>query len=182
VNGNVIRCTDPGVMAALRVLEGRRPEFVPVQELWACASDAAVGGASLANGAGVPDADAPAGEFQRFLRAALVAGAIEAVLSPPRVTRKISQRPVVGPLARVQAQRGGCISSQLREPVRLSSVSRFIAGLLDGTRGYDQIVQGLRQAIDAGTVAPDPFEHGENDAELVRNVLASHGRAGLLIA
>ena len=180
----VIPCSDPASMAVIRYLDERRPEFVPMQELCTRARAAVGSLPPLTTSLCVPDvaSNDPADHCQRFLWTALAAGAIEAVLSPPRVTGRISPRPVVGTLARFQAQRGNRISNQLRESIGLSNVSCFIASLLDGTRDCNQLTQLLRQAIDAGTVVPGPFDHAENDGKLVEHVLEELLRSAVLIA
>ena len=124
----------------------------------------------------------PFGQLQKFLWEGIAAGAIEAFLSPPKVTSQVSLRPVVSALARLQAQRGRTVSNQLRQSIRLSDVSCFVAGLLDGTRDSNQLEHLLRQAIESGSVVLGPFDHAESDCELVEKVLEVFRRTGFLIA
>lgn len=153
--------------AALRVLHARRPAFVSVHD--------------LLDEAARPAADA----LLRFLLDAITAGALELAVSPPRLVARAGERPLIGPLARLQARSGEALTNQRHEAVRVSAFQRFAAGLLDGTRDRGGLGEAISRALVAGEVALGPFDPAQdpgNADEVVERVLEWFGRAGLLIA
>jgi SAM-dependent methyltransferase len=179
-----LTCTDPRTLAALRCLEERRPEFVPVRWL----QQGAPRRLSQHRGAAEPSPGPRTGSkngadrLKCFLLDAVTAGAIEATLSAPCVTSQISEWPTVTPLARLEAQRGNVVTNQSEQSIQLTDVSRLVAGLLDGTRDRRRLIAALRHELKAGRVSLGPLDQAEDVEGLVDQVLAGLCRWGLLVA
>jgi SAM-dependent methyltransferase len=178
-----LTCPDPLTLAALRCLDERWPEFVPVSLLRQNASGRlrqCDGGAEPSHGPGTVGAEGP-DPLMRFLLDAVTAGAIEATLSPPCVTSRISDRPLVSPLVRVEAQRGNVVTNQRHESIRLTAVARLVAGLLDGTRDRRGLLAAVSQELKAGRVSVGPFEESDDVEGLLEEVLSGLCRRALLV-
>ncbi|HEY1375503.1 MAG TPA: class I SAM-dependent methyltransferase [Gemmataceae bacterium] len=163
-------CPAP-LAAAVRHVAERRPEFVPVSRLREIAR----------RPPGSDDGDC----LMRFLLDAVTAGALEAVLSPPRVTGRVGERPVASPWARLQAGGDGTLTNQNHEPVPISDVARMTVRLLDGTRDRRAVAEAVGREVNAGRVPPGRLNGAGEPADvagLVDHVLAGLARAALLIA
>jgi hypothetical protein len=184
IDSRELVCPDPQTLAALRYLEERRPEFVSVQQLRKhtlkqvsqCPRRAEAPPRPGTGNEGGGDA------LTRFLLDAMTAGAIEAMLSAPCITSRISERPTVSPLARLEAQRGNFVTNQTQQPVRLTDLSRLVAGLLDGTRDRRALIAVVSQKLKAGHVSLSPFEEAADLEGLLEQVLAVFCRSALLVA
>jgi SAM-dependent methyltransferase/methyltransferase-like protein len=165
-------CNHGPTLAALRRLEECRPAFVSVRQLH-----------ELAPGMGISVKSNHDG-LTRFLHHAVTAGALEAAVSPPRIAARVSRRPTIGPLARFEAQRGVVVTNQKQQRVRLTAVSSFIAGLLDGARERDEIAAVVADEMRSGSLALSPFDDFEdgNVGALLERVLDLLRRNAVLMA
>jgi methyltransferase-like protein len=171
-----IPCPDPGVVAALRYLDERRPEFISVAEL-----------RKIAPGRVDPeDSDSQAGDrLTRFFMDALTAGAVDAALSAPRLASRVSERPVASPLARLQAELGNSLTNQLHESIKVTDLGRLVVRVLDGNRDRQALIEVVRQEVKSGRVSLTPFEDLAEAATIedtVEDVVAFLGRSALLVA
>ncbi len=171
-----IPCPDPGVVAALRYLDERRPEFISVAEL-----------RKIEPGRVDPeDSDSQAGDrLTRFFMDALTAGAVDAALSAPRLASRGSERPVASPLARLQAELGNSLTNQLHESIKVTDLGRLVVRVLDGKRDRHALIEVVRQEVKSGRVSLTPFEDlaaAETIEDTVEHVVAFLGRSALLVA
>lgn len=120
---------DALIQEALSSLEDTRPAFV------AC-SDLPVSGSS-------PTA---------WLMDAYAARKIDLMLSPPRISSRISDRPTVSPLVRLQAQDGEIVTNQKCEAVRLTDQARQVVTLLDGAHSGDDVAALVGEEIRSGRI------------------------------
>jgi len=165
-------CNHPPTLAALRLLEECRPAFVPVRLLLESVPGVGTGAALDTDG------------LTRFLLDAVTAGAMEAALSPPRIAARVSERPMVSPLARLEAQQGDVVTNQKQQRVRLTAASSLVTRLLDGSRDRDKIAAVVGEDLRSGCLSLSPFDDG-NDGDvngLVERVLDLLRRLALLVA
>ena len=164
--------------AALLHLVERWPESVRFAELFEAAR------------AGLPPAPGVAGMQADGGRAALAvellhlyaAGIAELRAWDPEPSATISERPMVSSLARLQARRGGEMTTLLHQPLRLDPVERALVPLLDGTRDLATLGAALAAT---GIAAP---RHGADRApvrseatETLRSALRRLAKAGALM-
>ena len=115
---------DPQIQEALSRLEERRPEFVAFGDL-------------------TSSGPLPTG----FFMDAWAAGALDVVLSPPRLSSRISDHPAVSPLARLQAKEIPTVTNQKSEPVRLTDLDRHVVTLLDGAHSTHAVIESVAREI-----------------------------------
>ena len=171
-------CTDPPTLAALRRLEDCRPAFAPVRLLRECAAAEPSPGPGAGREQG-------ADRLTRFLLDAMTAGAIEGALSAPCIASRVSERPTVSPLARLEARRGNVVTNQRQQQVRLTGVSCLVARLLDGARDRGEVAAAVSQELQSGRVSLSPFDDFDDDGDvegLVQRVLDLLRRLALLAA
>lgn len=127
VDGRALRTADPAINQALRHLDRARPEFVPFSVLFA--SD-----------------DRPSLDF---MMDAWEAGAVDGVLTPFTLTNQIGEFPTVSPLVRLQIEYSGLVTNQKSEPVQLSALMRFVAGLLDGRHDRAALAEIIAREVES---------------------------------
>lgn len=106
-------------------------------------------------------------------------GHIEFYVYPPRCINRISERPEVSPLVRMQLQSGSMVTSLRHEAVMLEDeiLRRFVL-LVDGTRNVDQLLNDLRPVIDElKSDQKDKLSHG-----MVEHHLKMMAKLALLVA
>jgi hypothetical protein len=118
---------DAQIQEALFRLEERRPEFVAFGDL-------------------TRSGPLPAGLFMD----AWAAGALDVVLSPPCLSRRISEHPAVSPLVRLQARESRTVTNQKYEPVRLTDLDRHVVTLLDGAHSTHAVTESVAREIQSG--------------------------------
>ena len=179
-----LRSADPLIIAAVRKLEDRRPEFVSLQELrdqtprnvGQRSGGAMVGASSEFRNT---DRNDP---FAHFFLDALEAGVVEASLSPPNVASRIGDRPTVSRLAAFQASYGNWVTNQRHRVVPLSDLGRLLAQLLDGTRDCRIVQEIITQELESGRVKLCPFDEvAESVTVTVRGILEMFRREALLV-
>jgi hypothetical protein len=150
------------IQEALSRLQERRPEFVAVDDFV---------------GRGPPPV--------KFFLDAFAAGMIDVVLSPPRIAGRISDRPEVSRLVRLQAGNDSTVTNQKSEPVRLTEVARHVVTLLDGVHDKTSVVESVAEMIRSGgaddcatLLAEDALDAGR----LVEGVLRHLRDHALLVA
>jgi hypothetical protein len=157
------RVTRPLIDEALCCLEERRPEFVVYHDL-------TQGNPALA-------AD--------FLDA-YAAGLIDVAVAPRCLSSRISDRPTVSPLVRLQAPDGATVTNQECEAVRLTDLARHVATLLDGVHSRNDVVESVGSEIEAGRTGNDRIlrvRNGELNAERVTGDILRYLRdQALLVA
>jgi SAM-dependent methyltransferase len=131
----------PLVQEALIRLEESRPEFVAFGDLPECGA-------------------LPTGFFME----AYAAGMIDIALSPPRLSSRISDRPTVSPLARLQARDGSTVTNQKCEAVRLTDLVRHVVTRLDGVHSTTEVAASVAHEIVSGRFADDWIVRLEGDA------------------
>ncbi len=115
----------------------------------------------------------------------LPAGALVAHLSENRAVSRLSERPVIAPLALLQARRGDShLASLLPHSIAVDNTARFILGRLDGTQTVGQIADELAAAVSKGELtlaAIDRTPEARAKATTMR-VLGHAARSGLLVS
>lgn len=187
IGGCELLSPNPLAEAALRLLDERRPEFVSVQDLLEIASRrVSRHGQSAETAAGSEAGDQQAlGSVLRFFMDAVTAGALDAALSPPRLTSRAGERPLLSPLARLHAEQGSVLTNQKQEQIQITDFGRMMARSLDGTRDRQALAELVHRSLDAGLVSLGPLDEIEetrNIDQIVERVLESFGRAALLVA
>jgi hypothetical protein len=154
---------DPPTSQALSCLEQRRPEFVAFSDL-------------------AEDGELSTG----FFMDAYTAGSIDVTFSPPTLSSRISDRPAVSPLVRLQVRDGSTVTNQKREAVRLTEVVRHVVHLLDGNHGWNELAESVADEIQSGRLADEwilRLEDDELDAgRLTGNILRHVRDRALLVA
>ncbi|WOF73791.1 hypothetical protein QMT40_001427 [Parvibaculaceae bacterium PLY_AMNH_Bact1] len=128
-------------------------------------------------------------EVSKVLRAVvgklLPAGALVAHLSENRAVSWLSERPILGPLALLQARGGAShLASLLPHSIAVDTTARFILGRLDGTQTVGQIAQELAEAVSRGELTLAAIE-GTPEARAkstTMRVLGHAARSGLLVS
>jgi SAM-dependent methyltransferase len=154
---------NPPIQEALFRLQARRPEFVAFSDL-------------AENGA----------PPRSFFMDAYAAGMIDVALSPPCLSSRISDRPEVNPLVRLQAQVGSTVTNQKCEAVRLTDVARHVATLLDSVHSRNDVAESVAHEIESGGIADDWTLRLEDDeldvGRLTGDVLRHLRDQALLVA
>jgi SAM-dependent methyltransferase len=154
---------DPVVGEALFRLAQRRPEFVAFSELAENGSPATGG----------------------FMEA-YAAGTLDLALAPRQLSSRITDRPMVSPLVRLQARDGPTVTNQKCAPVRLTDLVRHVVLRLDGAHTRSDVRESLAREIGSGRLADDwivRLKHDELDIERLLDDILGHLRdRALLIA
>ena len=115
----------------------------------------------------------------------LPAGALVAHQSENRAVSWLSERPVLAPLALMQARRGDShLASLLPHSIAVDNTARFILGRLDGTQTVGQIAEELAAAVSKGELtlaAIDGTPEARAKATTMR-VLGHAARSGMLVS
>jgi hypothetical protein len=85
----------------------------------------------------------------------LAARTIDATLSPPRLSSRISDYPTVSRLVRLQAQNGSTVTNQKGEAVRLTDLARHVVTLLDGAHSMDAVAGSVGEELQSEAAASD---------------------------
>ncbi len=137
--------------------------------------------------AGIQSADRSA--VARIIRSVvtklLPAGAIVAHMEENRAVSRVSERPVIAPLALSQARDGAShLASLLPHSIAVDNTARFILGRLDGTQTVVQIADELAAAVAKGELSLAAVE-GTPEARAkatTMRVLGHAARSGLLVS
>lgn len=171
-------------VAALCYLNDHRPEFVPVamlkQRLLRDLSDGASGTASAPELR--PNSEQASDRLLRFLLDAVTAGALEATLSAPRVTSRISDRPTASLFARHEARRGRTVTNEWQQPIQLTDASRFVVTLLDGSRDRSQLIAAVGEELKAERISLSPLDQADDDESFINVVLNRLAQLAMLVA
>jgi methyltransferase-like protein/ubiquinone/menaquinone biosynthesis C-methylase UbiE len=168
--------------AAMIYLNEIYPRCVSFRELHAVAM-ARVRTATA--GRGVPQS--PEVELANTLLSGCTAEFFTLSVHPPACVSGLSQRPLVRPLARLQAQQGGQLASQRHQPVGLNPVAKRIVQRLDGRHDVGSLVSYVQQSVREGKleVKPQDGQIADADPKLLRKMvtdsLAQISASGLLV-
>jgi methyltransferase-like protein len=187
--GLTLTTATPVVKAALACLAEVWPAALPFDAL--CAGAQARLGA-----AGAADPAATRAEALALGRALLTAYAsadgslVELSLRPPNFARRVSERPIASPLARLQAACGQPLTNLRHRTVQATPFDRHLLPLLDGTRDRPALLQGLLERFRAGQlqISQDevPITAADQAAAILDEVLGQQlprlAKAALLIA
>lgn len=91
---------------------------------------------------------------------------------PLPLTRRITERPQAGRLARWQAQRGGVVTSRLHQAIRLDEATREMIGLCDGQNDLDAIIDGMLRFVSRDGVSLQHDGGPVTDPNLLRILVA----------
>jgi SAM-dependent methyltransferase len=124
--------------------------------------------------AGLPD---QLGELRlrELVFGAARAGAVSLHLSNPALVLEPGPRPEASPVARLQLAAGDIVTSLCHDAVKLDDApARRLVGLLDGTRGRDDLARELGDLLDA--------DQAESRHAALEQRLAHLGKLALLVA
>jgi SAM-dependent methyltransferase len=183
VGGNHLTVANRVTKAAMIYLKDVYPAYASFRDLHLTALARVA--ASRPEWAGRPEADplVLAGHLLQGFGANLFSIAVH----PPRLAGAVPERPQLSPLARIQAQNGGRLTSQLHQPITVDPFARWLAHRLDGSHRLADLRGAVRAAVDAGEVTihhKDDPKAAATDATigtLVDQALASLCRSGLLV-
>lgn len=185
-NGVTLTTENPLVKAAFQILAELWPQSAPFDAL--VTSARARLGAPVGAGRGDTESNALTLASQ-ILHGYLSSFVVLRTRQGPFVT-KISDRPVVSPLARHQARTGDPVTNQLHEAGDVDELVRQILQLLDGRNDRGAIVDrlvslaqdGNLSAFDRGAVPAGQAALRNHFASALDNYLAQFARLALLIA
>jgi methyltransferase-like protein len=141
--GDTLQTTSPIVKALLVTLDEARPRALGLDELWSRSVD-------RLDRAGIPHDDERTELPEIVLRAAQ-SNLVALHAHEPPMVHEGSERPLVSPWARLQAEAGDEVTSQRHARVRLSDAERLVLRQLDGR--HDR--PALRAALAAGFPTED---------------------------
>jgi methyltransferase-like protein/SAM-dependent methyltransferase len=178
--GLEMQATHPLISAALKYLVSQWPVVVSFEALLGAARTAATG--DLVDEIEI---------LANTLTSAYRIGFVELQISPPELTNRASERPLVSRLARYQLERGEWAVNQTHVLIKFSdSLSRKLVQLLDGTRDQERLRRDLLDFVQSGQGAV--IENGvqiENMTEVevilerrIREGLESLAREGMLVS
>jgi hypothetical protein len=81
---------------------------------------------------------------------ALAIGMVEIAVHPPRCVSRPSARPVVSPLARLQAGGGRLVTNLRHQPVELNPLARRVVHRLDGSHDRRSLLGCVEESVAAG--------------------------------
>ena len=131
---------NPLIQEALFRLKEKCPEFVAFGDL-------------VENGQPPPS----------FFMDAYAAGMVDVAFSPPCLSSRISDRPRVSPLVRLQAQEGSTVTNQKCEAVRLTDLVRYVVTILEGVHSRNDVAASVAHKIQSGRIANDWLLRLEED-------------------
>ena len=114
-------------------------------------------------------------------------GLLAICVHPPICVNSPTQRSLVTPLARLQAERGQLITTQRHQAIRLGGLERRIVRRLDGSHARDELIQCVAEAAESGDLT---FKQGEKPLlalgapqlqKVLDGALSMISAAGLLI-
>ncbi len=186
-DGITLQSREPLVKAAMVALAEVWPQAVPFRELLKRARALVPAG-----GEGVdetPDVRILGQSLLTFYASASTS-LVELSLRPPRLTAQVSERPVVGALARAQAAVGTTVTNRRHQLMPLGDLERHLVTLLDGTRDRQALLEGLsawtsrewRPIQKDGKLLSDGPERLAALGEMIDQQLTAFSRGGLLMA
>jgi methyltransferase-like protein len=188
-HGVTLSCREPLAKAVMLQLAEIWPETLSFELLFERAQEKM---------ARVPSPDPPALERERqFLRQYLLriytsasTNLLELHVHPPHVIGRISARPMVSPLARLQAQAGNKATNQHHQVIMLDEVERQLLCRLDGQCGRQALVDVLADLAVRGVLQREHEDFLSADAgdstlhleRILHKQLAQIARHAFLIA
>lgn len=97
-----------------------------------------------------PPGPADIQRLQDNLMQCIVGAVVQASCGPDAYVAEVSDKPVVSPLARLQASRSEIVTSRRHHAVRFDALDRVVLTLLDGTRNSAALMDGLLAASQRG--------------------------------
>jgi SAM-dependent methyltransferase len=98
---------------------------------------------------------------------------------PPHFTLAVSERPLVSPLARLQARHQLVVANLLHEGVKIEPIERLILPLLDGKHDIASLLPPLVRAARDGILVVQRDQKPERDEAVLREILAERIPAAL---
>jgi methyltransferase-like protein len=114
-------------------------------------------------------------EIQRLkdnLVQCVVGGVVQASCGPDAFVDRVSEKPVVSPLARLQAAASDIVTSRRHHAVRFDALDRILITLLDGTRDSAALVDQLVAASERGQLVVTASDQQTATPEQVRQIFA----------
>jgi methyltransferase-like protein/SAM-dependent methyltransferase len=188
LDGIVATVQDPLVKAALLALGAVWPAALPFATMRSRARQ-------LLGGYMLDDPDAVAGDYaqlgQGLLDGYVVSGdrLLQLSLHPPALAMRVSERPLVSPLTRRQAEAGPRVVNRRHVPVVLGEFERQLLRLLDGTRDQQALTEALAALATQGELVVhrqgqpilEPEEVRQTLRTTVASTLESMARSALLV-
>jgi methyltransferase-like protein/ubiquinone/menaquinone biosynthesis C-methylase UbiE len=162
--GASIRTNRPVLKAALSLMSRCWPRAFHFDELLAASPKMS---RAESAGDGGPNEDVTA--FRDLLLGGYAAGMLELHSWAPPLVIEISERPIASPLARYQSSRAKPLTTLLHTSLTLAdSLSRYLIGLLDGTRDFSALADALVARIESGKASVSIDGKPIADPELIR--------------
>ena len=177
-NGNRFGIGNALTRAALLHLIERWPESVRFAELYEAARQAL----PPATGLMAVEGDSGPETLGAELLQLYAAGIAELRAWDPEPSATISERPMASRLARLQAQRGGELTTLLHQPLRLNPFERALVPLLDGKRDLATLADALAaNGIAAARHTAYRATARSDGTDALRNALRRLAKAGALM-
>ncbi len=176
-NGDTLATDHPVTKAAMSYLSEIWPQAVSFKILLSTAYARLNGGLSPYNGLSPSDIQPDASTDMQVLGANLLKAyshnedLIEFHVHAPRFTKEISERPVVSPLARYQAQKRSRITNLRHELIDLDGLNGYLVLRLDGTLSRAALLDMLEMMISEGAIEVALEDQSLKGAKHVRDAL-----------
>ena len=89
----------------------------------------------------------------------------------PHFVTEVSERPVVSPLARLQARASGKLTNLRHYIVNVNDLDRMVLSQLDGSRDVPRLVDAIEKAIDDGDLRLEKDGQASADGINMRGIL-----------
>jgi methyltransferase-like protein/SAM-dependent methyltransferase len=141
-----IKSSGPGFKAMLFTLLEAWPQALSIDQISARVEVKVAVLAASGNAVPMPSKREMAG----YLLQLVARGDIELRLLPDRFANLISDRPMVSPLSRIEAQSGTMITSQRHNMFKVDELTRLVLAQLDGQKTRDNLVDLLEKMVAEG--------------------------------
>jgi len=169
----------PLTKAAIRILSAAWPRAIPFADLLTSAQRS------------IGAAGAEAGQrLAADILQLYAANAVELHSIPSSFVTSLSEKPRSSALVRLQASQGVRVTNLRHESLRVNDVERKVLGLLDGSRGRAEVIDGLVESVVAGDLSlkrgdqsiTDPADRREQLGRVYDQLLPQFGKKALLAA
>lgn len=141
-----------------------RTTLLALYELGPVAQSFGVVAAEVAGRLGRGNDSSLASELEHVLLATYRRGAVQLSISPSSFCPRVTDRPLAGGVARLQAAGDSRVTNRQHRSIELNPVDRFLLTVMDGQQGHDELATLLRNEVRRGNLGVrglDGISHGE---------------------
>jgi methyltransferase-like protein len=171
-NDSSVTVRDPLVKAAMLEMVAVWPNGIRFEELRETARKRLNPGAPITDAIRAADTG-NLGQSLLQMYTAGVARLIEIKARELRLATAVSDKPMVSPLARMQARDGKMATTPKHESVNLGPFEKFVTQRLDGTRNHEALIAELLGAVESGELNVNERGQPVRDPEKLKLVLST---------